>query len=443
MTKYLQTRNRSNAWRVIAYIPREKNFMSQAQASKLLPALKTFWLQQLYKVALGSLVEAQQPGKLNNVQLQLGNREKIVNLKIPVMFIIGDNQGGNTICGCIVNYQSLAKRISRICDAGPNQLLKPKIGCCKRLVMQDVMDLVTEQDEEALKELYQVPHWVAWYDLDYGGNPEGIFTAACPPEPLHALKNGIYQHAIREFFDHILKATSSSYLDALIISWNSYPRQHYMQSFHIDGYPRLLYTSGISKLTNLKADDKVGIIFCIVISSIQETGCNILLTKARTSDKLHRNTVYVFELMLCYRSFLKRKTYWKRDNKETFYNVQLAIEKFLNKIITLLPRSIGQNWGIPKFHDQLHVAKNIEIHGAPENVHTGPQEHNHIENTKKPSKQVQRKKTILDWQLANRLSEKYIINAAYQKYVNLEDKTTENDKKDEANFVFKVSQQLC
>ena len=117
-----------------------------------------------------------------------------------------------------------AIRISRICDAGPDLLSNPKGGNCKRLIMKNVMNLVNQQNVDALTKLYQVPHWVAWYDLDYGGNPKGIFTAACPPEALHALENGIYQHVIIEFSEKIMKPAASTHLDALIISWNKYPR---------------------------------------------------------------------------------------------------------------------------------------------------------------------------------------------------------------------------
>ena len=68
-----------------------------------------------------------------------------------------------------------------------------------------------------------------------------------------------------------------------------------------------------------------------------------------------------------------------------------------------------------KIHEQLHVAENIQLYGAHNNVHTGPQEHNHISNAKKPSKQVQKKKVTLDWQLGLWLSNKYMINMAYSK----------------------------
>ena len=114
------------------------------------------------------------------------------------MFIIGDNQGGDAICGRHILYGQTARRISRMCDAGPQHLNNPKIGSCKRLLMQDVMDNVINDDSESLFNLYQAPHWVTWFDLDYGSNAQGIFSAAFPPEALHAVENGIFLHILKE-----------------------------------------------------------------------------------------------------------------------------------------------------------------------------------------------------------------------------------------------------
>src|SRR5688500_3724300 len=125
------------------------------------------------------------------------------------------------------------------------------------------MDHVTNNDKNDLYRLVQALHWIAWFDIDYGGNPEGIFSAACPPEGLHALENGIFLHVLRELFNETFGSNTCVLLDRHVHSWNSYPGQRFLWPNHIDGYPRLLYTSGISKLTELKADDKVGIIFCI------------------------------------------------------------------------------------------------------------------------------------------------------------------------------------
>ena len=60
--------------------------------------------------------------------LKLGDKSKVVTLKLPIMFIIGDNQGGDAICGRTIYYGKTARRISRICDAGPEHLSKPKVG---------------------------------------------------------------------------------------------------------------------------------------------------------------------------------------------------------------------------------------------------------------------------------------------------------------------------
>ena len=106
------------------------------------PEVETACLQQLYQVALQDFITTQSDGSLDNIELHLGNHSKIVNLKIPLMFIIGDIQGGDAICGRIQFYGKTAKRISRICDAGPKHLLRIKVGTCKCLKMQDFIDYV-------------------------------------------------------------------------------------------------------------------------------------------------------------------------------------------------------------------------------------------------------------------------------------------------------------
>ena len=57
----------------------------------------------------------------------------------------------------------------------------------------------------------------------------------------------------------------------------------------------------------------------------------------------------------------------------------------------------------------------ILLFGAHRNMHTGPQEHNHIENTKKPSERMQKRKAEFDLQIANRLVDKYVIDHTHTK----------------------------
>ena len=125
----------TEAWRVIAYIPCEKNIYSSAQYNLLPKEAKSKWL--LYQAVLQDLIKTQSDGSMNNIELRLGNKSKIVNLKIPLTFIIGDIQGSDAKCGRHIHYGKTARRISRICDAGPQHLGNPKIGNCNRFNMQD------------------------------------------------------------------------------------------------------------------------------------------------------------------------------------------------------------------------------------------------------------------------------------------------------------------
>ena len=108
-----QTRNRAEAWRVIAYVPREKNYYSANELlAKFEPEVKSLHIQQLYEATLSNLKETQRNGLLNNIELKLGNKSKVVNLKIPIMYIIGDIQGGDSICGRHIHYRITSRRIS-------------------------------------------------------------------------------------------------------------------------------------------------------------------------------------------------------------------------------------------------------------------------------------------------------------------------------------------
>ena len=60
---------------------------------------------------------AQQHGALDNIELRLGDYTKMVNLKVPLAFIIGDIQGGDAICGRSAYFGKDAKRICQMCDA--------------------------------------------------------------------------------------------------------------------------------------------------------------------------------------------------------------------------------------------------------------------------------------------------------------------------------------
>ena len=73
---------------------------------------------------------------------------KFVSMKIPVMFMIGDNKGGDVISGQPIYYGKDALRISQTCDASCDQLEEPIAGKCIRIIRKDVLDLVEQKIEK-------------------------------------------------------------------------------------------------------------------------------------------------------------------------------------------------------------------------------------------------------------------------------------------------------
>ena len=82
--------------------------------------------------------------------------------------------------------------------------------------------------------------------VDYGGCPNGIFSAACPVKPLHALENGLRTTCLKIIFDEMLHSNSTkAQLDALVKALTTLPSQYYASSGAWKEMPRLLWKDGI------------------------------------------------------------------------------------------------------------------------------------------------------------------------------------------------------
>ena len=66
----------------------------------------------------------------------MGYQTKLVNLKVPLAFIIGDIQGGDNICGRSAYYHSDARHICRMCNATPEMYDSKEMNNCELLVME-------------------------------------------------------------------------------------------------------------------------------------------------------------------------------------------------------------------------------------------------------------------------------------------------------------------
>src|SRR5687768_7836626 len=85
-----KTRNQAHAWRPLGYIPIERSYYSGQQWKNLKKEEKSIRANILFDTVLQTFREAQVENALSDISLQLGNKKKMVNLRVPLAFIIGD-----------------------------------------------------------------------------------------------------------------------------------------------------------------------------------------------------------------------------------------------------------------------------------------------------------------------------------------------------------------
>ena len=172
--------------------------------------------------------------------------------------------------------------------------------------MDGVIQMVAEDNTEELKSLNQYNVFSAFFNLGYGGCPFGVFSAACPVEPLHSLENGLFLDMLNILFKEKLKPAHCAALDTLVKSFCKLPRQKYLSGGADKDMPRLLWKDGVTTLSDLSASYKVGVYFTIVVLSLTQDGKK-LFAESLGEDGTQKMQ-YVFQMFLCYWKWLKKIT---------------------------------------------------------------------------------------------------------------------------------------
>ena len=101
-----QTRNLPIAWHTLGYLNNLTLIQLSPEDKDLSKELKAERLHPIFKNILATLIEAQESGVLDDIPLLVGDETKIVNLKVPVIFIIGNMQGRDKICCRTCHYSN-------------------------------------------------------------------------------------------------------------------------------------------------------------------------------------------------------------------------------------------------------------------------------------------------------------------------------------------------
>jgi hypothetical protein len=90
--------------------------------------------------------------------------------------------------------------------------------------------------------------------------------------------------------------------------------------------------------------------FTVVVFSLTDNG-DAYFHKLFDGPKQLNKMRSVFQMLLCYWAWLRKDYYWQRDDHSALQQAKQAIRKLMAAIVDLWPRTNGQGWEIPKFHE--------------------------------------------------------------------------------------------
>ena len=350
--------------------------------------------------------KAQKPGALRHSAITLGKYRRVVNLYVPLQFIIGDVEGGDQLCGRKGGRGMTCLRLCRTCDVSTACAANVNI-VCNRICVADIRQLYVRQDLAELDALEQRPTYNCFYDIDCGKDPYGIFSMI-HTEGLHALEVGIMKYMVEILFEDLSKP-QQAHLDRMVKEMTTHPKQH-----SYCGFPRLLWSDGVSTLTFLTGDQRVGKLFAILLVAMTREGEEFFSQNLNGGVTTWKRLVYCFQQILCYWAWLKQDHYWMADDIAACHAATQSIKTMMRQLQTLWPRKAGLRWFLTKIHEQFHVPLDIHRHGCHTNVHSAPQEHNHL-LVKQAAKKTQMHKHTIDLQTGERIVDRIIVQWVYDR----------------------------
>jgi Plavaka transposase len=398
------TRRQSRAWRTLGFIANEDYFFSAAERGQNNADIKCERFHRQLEVILKSFFAAQAPGALHDVPVQLGNVVQRVNLYVPLQFIIGDVEGGDQLCSRQTFRREICLRMCRTCDVSTANASRPDLECT-RVRVADIKNALISLSPLELNAMRQRPGFNSLYDVDCGGDPYGVFSMI-HTEGLHSLEIGIMEYSLEILFNK-MNMKQKYQLDCLVKRFVQQPRQHGYKPF-----PRIMWPDGVTTISNLTGDLKVGKFMAIITTALTLEGQEFFESILPDGLEGWRKMTYVFQQIMCYWMWLKQEKFWFIHDPDGRDNASFAIRKMMEQLQALWPRLDGLGWDITKIHEQFHVPVDIERNGSHKNVHTAPQEHNHVP-IKRAAQKTQKNKKTLDYQTGERLMERLVIQRAY------------------------------
>jgi len=292
-------RRKADAWRHLGFIPPVK----ASDSKKALNNMQAY--HDCLSVLLRDLIELQQHPPM--LEVNLGGIKKLVSVRLPVAFVIGDQMSQDALCGKRPSSTNGTPRIHRACMCSHLQCTingKPNhskhVGCkpiplqaIKQLTIAvtslphlleqgkhglDVNEATRDNEEEILLHkavmrrradlarkilnntlgLYEIDN--AFNPVCFGSNENGIHSATLN-DIMHFNEGGLFLNLAQVAYGIIPPKRRQDTLEKTISGIFSTTRS----SVRSD-YPRGFFKTGFSDLTLLTSVEKVGVVFALLVA---------------------------------------------------------------------------------------------------------------------------------------------------------------------------------
>jgi hypothetical protein len=426
-----ETRNNPLAWRTLGYIS------DQQHMEKTSPSQKAIDYHHMIEFILDEFKQWQQRNL--PYTFEYDNNTYDVNLKIPVLFIIGDTEGLDKICGRYTSRNNI-QRTCRCCDCPFDETDNPKYKF-KYNNHKKMMKQVQIGTKESLRGISQHKLSNAWENVQFCDNQRGLFGAVCG-DIMHCLQHGLFMYLITMLFDQkkikeILDNSDSNESNYVLSSKSAFSEKYCTR---FDGicrtYGKMMmhqsdrslqrthFYSSYTSVTRKNASEMSGIllVYLMVFNSNEGDGkIDDQLGTGRT-----KNFIHLFELMLMFENFCTQDEL----SMPMVRTLNQCMPYILNTYKDTLDRQVGCQMKIIKFHLPTHFANDILRFGSMKNFDTGIGESHHKTEAKQPSKNTQRRKSSFEYQTAKRQVENLAINIAFEDTI-FEQGSDENKHRDE------------
>jgi hypothetical protein len=242
------------------------------------------------------------------------------------------------------------------------------------------------------------------------GNPHGIHRAT-PSEVLHMIQKGWHEYSLEGFFG-VLTDGPIKFVERLAKRLSE--QLHHQSDRDL---PRTRFPYGISTISQLQTHEAAGVLLLVLSlhchlgwDKHQRHEKHSFVNSRHVNEKKVREYLTLFETLLCMEAWYKLKQVSKEqiDSGQAKVSICLAMDKY----VVTVDRQEGKGMDLIKTHAPLHTPADIGLFGCAPNFDGGPLEETHKDTCKRPAKLTQNRPETLDQQVAKRITEKFVLDAA-------------------------------